>query len=234
MIKVWVTRSEDDEEKLANELRNVGLEPVVEPVLQIEILGDAQSEIASLTDQDWLVLTSPLAIKTVARPKDKGPRVAVVGPSSVILAIGLGFNVRLVSPSSDGQGLWHAITPLAQSRRICFARSALAEVPKIAGLDIQAPIIYDVKPRDFDVQVIAQVHIVTFTSPSAVASVVNKLGVLSLPVVSIGETTSAALRRAGIHNITESKQRSMAAMASAAKAIAERIGETTKEKRGEN
>jgi uroporphyrinogen-III synthase len=223
MIKVWVTRPEDEEEKLANELRKVGLEPIVEPVIRIEILGNAQAEIDLLTEEDWLVLTSPFAIKTVARPQGTGPRVAVVGPSSASQARNLGFNVQLISPSNDSQGLWQPIVPLAQSRRVCFPRSALAEVPKIDGLDVHAPVIYDVKPRDFDVHVIAQAHIVTFTSPSAVTSVMNKLKTLSLPVVSIGATTSAALRQAGIHNITESKQRNMTALALTAKEVAETL-----------
>lgn len=227
MTTVWVTRLEDDEEKLANELRRVGLEPIVEPVLQIEALSNARSEIASLTSEDWLVLTSPLAIKIVARPNGTGPRVAVVGSSSTSVAKTFGFNVQLTSPSHDAQGLWQALAPLAKGRRVCFPRSALAKVPKIEGLDIQAPIIYDVRPRDFDPHIVARVQIVTFTSPSAVASVMDKLGPLSLPTVSIGPTTSAALRQAGVHNLLEGKQTNMAAVAFAAKEISDQMTKTS-------
>lgn len=223
MIKVWVTRIEEAEEGLAHQLRKLDLEPIVEPVLQIEFLSDAQAEIASLSVDDWLVLTSPWAIRQLACPTKPGPRIAVVGQSSANLARAAGFNVQLVSPSSDASGLWRAIAPLARDHHVCFPRSALAPVPTISGLHISAPIIYNVLPRDFDTDIVEQVQIVTFTSPSAVSSVMKRVASLALPVVSLGPTTSVALRNAGVTLITEAKQRNMRAVALAAQEVAQRI-----------
>ena len=79
MIRVWVTRDEPPDGPLATALIAAGLSPVSEPVLETTTIGDARAELALLDQDDWLVLTSVRAIRAVAQPEARVPRVAVVG-----------------------------------------------------------------------------------------------------------------------------------------------------------
>ena len=62
MTRVWVTRAEGEEGELATELRQCGLTPVVEPVLEMHLVHKTLDDIAALQSNDWLVLTSPFAL----------------------------------------------------------------------------------------------------------------------------------------------------------------------------
>jgi len=215
MTRVWVTRVEGEEGELARELRRCGFAPIVEPVLEMHLVQQTLAEVASLSPDDWLVLTSPFAIRSVAPVVVANQRIAVIGQSSATLAQSLGLNVKLISPTANASGLWKQLALQEPRGNICFPRSSLASMPNIDGLHIHAPVLYSVEPRLFDIEVVLRSDIVTFTSTSAVLSVLNRLRRLELPAVSIGPSTSMALRQRGVATILEAEERTLHSVAMA-------------------
>ena len=102
-MRVWVTRDEGPDGALAAALREAGLTPVLEPVIARRAITDAREAIAQLAADDWLVLTSPFAIASVAADVARVPQVAVVGDASRAAADALGFRLALVSSGSRKQ-----------------------------------------------------------------------------------------------------------------------------------
>lgn len=213
MTRVWVTRVEGDEGELARELRQCGLTPILEPVLEIHLVHKTLDDVATLNPDDWLVLTSPYAIRSVAPVVVPNQRIAVIGQSSATLAQSLGLNVQLISPTSNATGLWKQLALQEPGRNICFPRSSLASIPQLDGLHVHAPVLYSVEPRKFDIEIALRSDIVTFTSTSAVLSVLNRLERLEIPAVSIGPSTSLALRHNGIAAIVEAEERTLHSVA---------------------
>lgn len=221
MTRVWVTRDEPPGGPLCRAVAGEGLEPVHEPVLETATIGDAAPEIAALRPGDWLVLTSPRAIRAVAVGPARLPRVAVVGAESERAARSLGLRVEFVSPTGSGEGVWTHLARHARGLRVCYPRSSLAEVPALPGVEIIAPVLYDTRPRAFDRSVGARIDVVAVASPSAVRSIRERLGSLPAPAASIGPTTSEAVREAGGVLLAEAPERTLQALA---RAIASAVG----------
>lgn len=213
MTRVWVTRDEPPDGPLTSEVAAAGLTPVHAPVLRTVMVGDAAAEIASLGPADWLVLTSPRAIRAVALGPARAVRVAVVGAESVRVARELGLRVEFVSPTGSGAGVWEYLGEHARGSRACYPRSSLAEVPELPGVEVIAPVLYETRPVAFERGIAAGVDVTAFASPSAVRSVSERLGTLPTPAASIGPTTSAAVRGAGGELLAEAAEPSFRSLA---------------------
>lgn len=212
MTRVWVTREEEADGPLCAALRAVQLEPVLEPVLERRVVADPQTLLADLGPDDWLVLTSPYAIEAVLCDAARVPRVAVVAEASRRLAESHGLRVALVSPDGLGKSLFAEIQKLAHHGKVCYPRSALAQVPAAwPGIELRTPILYDTVASHFDRAVIHRVDVAAVASPSAVRAI----GPVPLPLASIGPTTSAAIRELGAVPWLEAPTPSFAALAQA-------------------
>jgi uroporphyrinogen-III synthase len=75
--------------------------------------------------------------------------------------------------------------------------------PEIAGVALAAPVIYEVRNCAFAPDVVGRCDVASFTSPSAVESMVERLGRVPLPAAAIGPTTRHALRGAGAVVVAE-------------------------------
>ncbi len=221
MTHVWVTRDEPSHGPLAMALKHAGLTPVVEPVLETKAVSDARKEIATLEPDDWLVLTSPRAILAVALPEALVPRVAVVGRVSAEIARSIGLRVEFVSSTGDASGVWQHIQQNAVGMRVCFPRSSRTALARIKGVDLCSPILYEVNNRCFDQNIMQTVDVVCFASPSAVHSVAEQLGTITIPAATIGPTTTHAVEQVGWPLLIESPQRNFASLAAAIADIVE-------------
>lgn len=216
MTRVWVTRDEPPGGPLASALKAEGLFPISEPVLETTTVGDAQTELAALGPDDWLVLTSVRAIRAVAQPQASVPRVAVVGEVSAQIAHELKLRVEYVSSSGDSSALWkHIKQNIGFGSKVCFPCSSRSLAPGLEGVEVITPVLYEVRDRRFDRSVAQRVDVVAFASPSAVQSVATQLGRLSIPSASIGPTTSAAIRKAGGEILVECLERNFTSLARA-------------------
>jgi uroporphyrinogen-III synthase len=190
----------------------VGLDAVLEPVIERHVLTDAAEEIGRLDPDDWLVLTSVYAIEHVAAGPARVPRVAVVGEITRNAAEACGFRVELVAPGESRESLWGVLRRTIKSGLICYPRSSFAPPPQAwPSVTILSPILYETAARAFDRGVIHRVDAISVASPSAVEAI----GPLQLPFASIGPATSEALRRLGIEPWVEAPRRTFEALAEA-------------------
>jgi uroporphyrinogen-III synthase len=211
-MKVWVTRDEAADGPLSTALRNAGLEPVLEPVVARRALTDARDEIARLGPDDWLVLTSVFAVEAVAVEPARVPRVAVVGEVSRQAAQVRHLRVELISADGTAAGLFGQLADCAEGTTVLYPRSSLAEAPELPeGVHVVSPVLYETAPRSWRRGVVGEVDVVAVASPSAVRAV----GTVGLPYASIGQTTTAALRAAGIEPWVEAAEPSFEALARA-------------------
>lgn len=202
-MKIWVTRDEPPDGPLSTALRAAGLQLVHEPVLLRRALTDAREELARLSADDWLALTSGYAIAAVAGDVAQVPRVAVVTEASRRAAKARGFRVALVSEGGTAKSLFDELFNLARGQTICYPRSSQATPPNApTGIEIVSPVLYETIAREYRKSVVDEVDIVTVTSASAVRVV----GVVELLYASIGPSTTTALREIGLRPWVESPQ----------------------------
>jgi len=193
-------------------LREVGLDPVLEPVLERRVLTDAADSLAKLGPDDWLVLTSTYGVNAVHGELARVPRVAVVGEPSKNAAEARGFRVELISGKGDGGTLFDELREVAKTGKVCYPRSSMVWPPKAwPDIEIISPILYETATRAFDRSVIDNVDVVSVGSPSAVEAVAP----VDLPFASIGPSTTRALKRLGIEPWVEAPHRSFASLAKA-------------------
>lgn len=210
-MKVWVTRDEPADGPLCIALKTAKLDVLHEPVLQRTILTDAKNEIARLSPNDWLVLTSTYAIKAVAEDVARVPKLAVVGEASRIAAERRGFRVMLVSSSGTSKELFDKLFEQSDVSIICYPRSSLATLPKSPPrIKMTCPVLYETSPREYCKEIIQEADVVSVTSASAVHAV----GPIALPFASIGPSTTKALHGLGVEPWVEAAEPSFDALAS--------------------
>lgn len=213
--RVWITRDEPHDGPLARALVAAGRVPVLEPVLHVVTLAASETieePLAALTQQDWLVLTSARAVQSLPDVPIRA-RVGVVGPATRRAAVARGLTVSLTSRDGTGAGLWKELDRRVGRVRILFPRSEEAEVPQLAGVEILAPAMYGVRPRDFDPSVVDRVDAAAFASPSAVRAAARVLRTVHLPCLSIGPTTTGALVTLGVRDIRRASEPTFVALA---------------------
>lgn len=225
--RVLITRSEGDSRRWAVALRAAGGEPVVFPCLRTEVPEDSalRSRLRAALDAcTWLCVTSPRGVWAVADLMDSfdATSVAVVGPATAAAVVEAGGQVALGAPDgtarSLGAALAERITPAdhvlaALSDRaphtlrdaIAPTRSAFTRVDVYRTVPAEPTAAVDLTTLGLDAVLVA--------SPSAVRGLLNRARVpASLPLVSIGPTTSAALRAEGLDVAAESTTRDLDGM----------------------
>lgn len=210
---VWVTREEAADGPLSTALRVRDLEVLLEPVLERRLVTDPAELLADLGPDDWLVLTSTYAIEALASlPSVRIPQVAVVGESSQRLATQFGLRVNLVGEDGHGQTLFAQLRTQVTSGVVCYPRSAQAAEPvPWPGVKLRSPILYETVTRSYDRLAVQKAAIAAVASPSAVAAI----GEITLPLASIGRTTSAAIRQRGLEPAVEAASPSFEHLAEA-------------------
>ena len=211
-MKVWVTREEGKNGPLCRALEAVNLTPVLEPVIERRVVDDCAAILQGLGPDDWLVLTSPYAVESVAIEPARIPRVAVVGQPSRALAEAKGLRVELLSPKGSGVSLFEELRRRTNTGKVCYPRSSLVQAPEPwADVELLSPVLYETTERAFDRTVVDRVDVVAVASPSAVSAV----GRIDLPFASIGPTTSDALRAIGIRPWVQAREPSFRSLAAA-------------------
>ena len=99
--------------------------------------------------------------------------------------------------SGDRRGIWSALAAGEPTGSILFPRSRRADLP--AGFDDRLIVVdlYDTVDRTVDPDAVRTCGLATFTSPTAVDSCRRQVPEFIDRAVTIGETTSRAVVRAG-------------------------------------
>ncbi len=213
-VRVAVTRAKRDAGRLAELLREQGASVIEAPVIAIDLRPE---RLAPLLDArwDWIVLTSRHGVEALQealrrRGRDAralaGARIAAVGPSTAAALERLGLTADFVGESGTA-ALLGAELPVQRGQRVLHPRSSLAgdELEQLLaerGIQVTGVAAYETAPARLDEATAAAVgsaHIITFTSASTARYLAEALGERGVgaaaKLVSIGPSTSAAVRR---------------------------------------
>lgn len=227
--RVAVTRAAHQAGDLVERLEAAGASALRYPTIALAPPGDATALDAALrraAGYDWLLVTSAntaqvladrLAALGLTPDALSGPRLAAVGPATAVaVAETLGLTVDAVAPDGAAAGLAAALGPL-NGRTVLLPQSALAGDDLAAalrrqGATVDAPTVYRIVVGSGGDDLPGalrrgEVDAVTFTSPSTVDFIVQRLAVeaglaadaLRGPLLAcIGATTARALLAHGL------------------------------------
>jgi uroporphyrinogen III methyltransferase/synthase len=211
--RVLLTASAALQDKAADYVADYGGIPVCRPLIKLETTPDALERIRRIDTYDWVVLTSPSAVRCFGELLRTGwvdlrkvPKMVTCGGGTTkeLWTLGLGADIE---PASDfsAEGLLSTVAPLVKpGLRILRLRSDKAG-PDLAvslrgmGAVVEDSVLYRNQPiehagkPDFDVAF--------FASASAVEVYEQQWGAASLKdkfVVALGKPTLAALKKCGL------------------------------------
>lgn len=210
---VLLTCSEALQDKAARHVSDLGGVPLSFPLIKLKITTDAKKHSRHLEQFDWIVLTSPSAVRCFMQLLNdqqsdlrKLPQIAVCGDGTAFELKKCGITHDLIPESGfSAAALIHKIKPLISSKtRILRLRSdkagpQLANELRNAGAIVEdcllytnTSIIYETLPN-FDA--------VFFASASAVESFTTQWGQKSLAdktIITIGNPTTETLHAMGV------------------------------------
>jgi uroporphyrinogen-III synthase len=222
---ILLTRSAEDNEVWARGLREQGIDAISFPCLSNEVLREHAEELkARLSDCTWIALSSRHAVRAVQELAPSiwpgGPRIACVGPVTAALAESLLGPVDLIAPLGTADSLATALLErIERDARVLLVaaeqgRPELEERFRAAGRDFERLVLYRTRSISRGaVEECPATDAIFFASPSAVhAFAEENTPTPGARVISLGPTTSAALREVGWRVDGESRTRDLSGM----------------------
>jgi hydroxymethylbilane synthase len=224
--RIVLTRPEDQSQDLAQQLEQLGAQPLILPVIRIVPRMDLQPldrAVAELDAFDWIVLTSVNAVtifgerwRAMNRQSNGDHRwqVAAVGPATADALRTFGIDPALVPAIYRAEEIVAGLGDVA-GRRILVpqasaARPALVEQLTAQGAEVTVIPVYDTVPAELSEGALAElaqgVDAVLFTSGSTVRNFVNAVRphpaafaqVQKAALICIGPVTAEAVQEAGL------------------------------------
>lgn len=226
---VVLTRDEDGNGRWAEALTRHGVASFSAPMIKItptEFTAEISSALQNLAAFDWLVLTSPRAVKILKQLMRKtgaaalsAPSVAAVGAGTATAARRALLAVRFIAKPATAETLAAELTPVA-SRRILIARAdlagqRLAHALTDRGAIVSDLVLYHTHPLDHPRHELeshlksGQVRCLTFASPSSVKGLSQSLSkqafelAQKVPAVTFGPATAKAAHAYGFNDIRQ-------------------------------
>jgi len=223
-----LTRSADQAEVLASQLRSLGAEVLDLPLLKIVDPHDwapVDRALESVGDYHWILFTSQNAVKSFCRrcreralePALIKSKVAAVGPATAEAARSHGLKVSHVATESRGSALAGNLEGELKANRVLLPRGdrASPDLPRAlaeAGAIVTEVVVYrTVLPHNVNESALeairtGSVDIVACFSPSAFHHLLEvfrhghaQSSPERLKFAAIGPVTAEAIRRAGFH-----------------------------------
>jgi uroporphyrinogen-III synthase len=214
-VRILLTRPEERSAELAARLRELGHEPVLMPLIEIEPIGDEAVDVAGY---DWLIVTSAAgAAELGRRMRGRPARVAAIGPATAAALRELGLEPDLVPRRSTQEGLLEELP--RPPGRVLFAGAEGARRLLVEELGAEFRPLY--RTRRLAPATAPKADLAVVASASQ-ALALAKLG-LRLPVVSIGPQTSEAARSGGLEIVEEAATQDLAGLVGAIGRAAARI-----------
>ncbi len=222
--RVILTRPPDRASGLATRLHKAGATVLAIPMIRIGPPADSAPLEAALLQWNhyhWTVFTSPAAVESVAQRRTDwppAPRLAAIGPRTAEALKRLARAPDLEAQTASASGLLAEPEISGDLSGLRFllpvsnrARSELGDGLQDRGATVTSVVAYRTEPRErLEDEVIDELlqhdaHAIVFASPSAVEAwsalaVSHGLDAMlnSARAISIGPTTSAALRARGL------------------------------------
>jgi len=242
--RVAVTRSAESALALAVALDNVGLTPLITPLLRIAYRdsGALAERLAVWAEYDWIACTSRHAVEALAQACVRANvsvhllgmlRVAAVGGATASALASLGIPVSVVPEEADAEHLAQSLLdthPLPGARvlfpRAADARDVLPTVLRAQGLAVDEVVVYDTLPcpegattlvAALSQNDLAAVTLASGSAARAFATMVDRALWSRTKLVSIGPTTTDVAHSLGLVIAAEADAPSVGALAMAAR-----------------
>jgi uroporphyrinogen-III synthase len=190
-VRILVTRPRGQEAELVRRLEELGHEPIVCPLIEIEPLG---SESIDVSGYDWVIVTSVNGARELRRRLRGAPaRVAAIGAATAEAFGG----ADLVPAVSTQEGLLAELPRPAG--RVLFAGAEGAR--RLLADELDADVVTLYRTRELVPDELPEAAVAVLASASA-ARAFGRTG-SSIPAVSIGPETTAAARSAGVEVAAE-------------------------------
>jgi uroporphyrinogen-III synthase len=211
--RVLVTRPADQAGALAEALRGAGATAVIYPTIEVVEPPDwapFDRAFATIVPADWVVLTSPSAVRmAMARLRTTGRaavlaqlRIAAVGPGTAAALEREGLRAAVVPEEGrrNQEGLAAALDQVPPGARVVFPRAlegrdALAR--SLAERGVQVETVPVSQTRACLMPALPGFDAALFASPSALRAFVSRWTVAPLqkaPAIAIGPVTAEAMR----------------------------------------
>ncbi|MBM4462055.1 MAG: uroporphyrinogen-III C-methyltransferase [Chloroflexi bacterium] len=254
--RILVTRARQQAGTLSKLLAERGAMPVELPTLEIQSVPDAlelKQALLDLESYDWIVFTSVNGVEAFfqglrglghdARAL-KGTKVGAIGPATAEALEQRGVCPDYMPQNYTSEGLLAGFENLSVKGcrfllpRADIAGKELAEGIARLGAKVHEVAVYStVMPAEVPSEarqmlVSGQIDLITFTSPSAVANLVNLLGeegqvVKKTEIACIGPTTAAEAVRIGFEVDIVAKEHTIAGLVEAIEQYYQAVGEET-------
>jgi uroporphyrinogen-III synthase len=215
--RVLVTRPAEQAAPLADALRAAGAVPVLYPTIEVVEPPDwapFDQAFATAAAGDWVVLTSPSAVRlAAARLRATGRahelarlRIAVVGPGTAAALASLGVEPAVVPEAGhrNQEGLADALAAVPRGARVIFPRALEGReaLPRLLGeRGVQVETVPVSQTRTRALPPLPAFDAALFASPSALRAFVAGWTVAPLQssvTVAIGPVTAQAMRDLGL------------------------------------
>jgi uroporphyrinogen III methyltransferase/synthase len=249
-VRVLVTRAREQATELADLLTSLGADPVIAPMIKVLPPEDRQPllDAAAAVDRfDWIVFTSANAVDALMQALDetgcdvrshKGPQLCAVGSATADQLARYGIKVDLVPSEYRAEALAAALAARGSLDRVRvllpradIGREVVADSLRKGGADVTEVTAYrtvlddsqsDDGPDIYRMLLDGELHVVTFTSGSAVKNFVQIYGadqaadLLSRTcVATIGPVTTEVAGRLGIKVTVQASPYTVPAMVEA-------------------
>lgn len=219
--RVLVTRPAEQAATLATALREVGLEPVVVPAIEVQLDGDGTELVAAARDLDpyaWIVITSGNGARALVAALGKvsrrpAPRVAVIGDATRTILEDAGIPVAHQPTAASALGLARSL-PLRDRDRVLVVRGtlasdALSNALRARGATVDEVVAYATReapdasrPLLREALADGPLDALIFASGSAARGLAalaraEAPTVMTIPAVCIGQQTAAEAARSG-------------------------------------
>jgi uroporphyrinogen III methyltransferase / synthase len=236
--RVMVTRPADPGDPLAEGLRALGAEVIVQPAICITPPADwraVDDALDRLAEFDWLVFSSANGVRAFCQrmierrlTPSQLPRVAAIGPGTADEIARYGLRADLVPEQFRAEALAEALAADAAGKRFLLARASrgrevLAEQLTAAGATVEQVVVYtssDVTEADAEAAAMlraGQIDWVTVTSSAIARSLARLFGddLRKAKLASISPLTSDTLRELGYQPAAETAEYTLAGVIAA-------------------
>ncbi|MGD0382172.1 MAG: uroporphyrinogen-III synthase [Thermoguttaceae bacterium] len=232
--KVMVTRPGGEDDALCNQLRELGAEVLVQPVICISDPPDwrpVDEVLARLKEFDWIVFSSVNGVRYFLERlyKNGGDasrlsdiRLAAIGRATADELLRYNLRAEVVPPEFRAESLAESLAGEASGKRFLLVRASrgravLAEQLIAAGGTVEQVVTYtssDVDRPDPDIAAMlaaGRIDWITVTSSSIARSLTAMFGdkLRQSKLASISPVTSATLRELGYEPAVEAEQYTM-------------------------
>ncbi len=232
-MNILITRAIHQAESLADLLTAAGANPVVVPLIAIELLPTPDNLIPRLQQADWLFFTSSNGVDSLREHLNELKRdiralgmakIAAIGQKTAHSLQLLNLHVDFVPKHADAAAMAMEFPDPQQSRIAIISPfesdEKLAHLLHERGAQVDnIPVYHTVPAPRVELPAVATIDAVTFASPSAVRSfralMPGDIG--SLIIACLGSTTADAARDAGLPVHVVSTEMTMAALVDALK-----------------